>query len=81
MSDELYELSYEEAYQQLEQILAKLESGELPLEESLALYERGASLAAICSKQLDQAELRVQQWQPNSDPTPFDGWQESGSSS
>ncbi len=77
MSDDLSELSYEEAYQQLEHILVTLESGELPLEESLNLYERGARLAAICSKQLDEAELRVQQWQPDGDPTPFVEWQES----
>ncbi len=70
-----YELTYEEAYQELEQILSKLESGDLPLEESLELYEKGATLAAVCSRILDDAELRVQQWQPGGELTPMDDWQ------
>lgn len=58
------ELSYETAYQQLEEILQALESGDLPLEESLKLYELGATLATYCAHKLDEAELRVRQWQP-----------------
>jgi exodeoxyribonuclease VII small subunit len=71
MSAELTDLSYEEAYQQLEQILETLESDDLPLEEALSLYERGAALAAHCVRKLDEAELRVQQWQPGGDTAPF----------
>ena len=76
---DMQELTYEEAYQRLEQILVQLESGDLPLEESLELYEQGATLAAVCSRILDDAELRVQQWQPNGELTPIDDWRTSDS--
>lgn len=69
-------LSFEEAFDQLEEILERLESGDLPLEETLALYERGSALASLCSRKLDEAELRVRQWQPGDETTPFDEWQE-----
>ena len=69
------DLAYEEAFSQLEAVLQQLESGELALEESLAEYERGAALAAYCEKKLQEAELRVHQWQPEGDPTPFDQWE------
>jgi len=74
-------LTFEEAYAQLEATVRRLEEGGLSLEESLALYERGMELAALCTEQLDQAELRVRQLLPS--PTgemiaePFEGWQES----
>lgn len=55
------ELSYEEAYQQLDQIVSVLESGEYPLDVSLRLFERGQTLARYCSDVLDKAELKVQQ--------------------
>ena len=70
------DLSYEEAYQQLEQILQALESGDLPLEESLKLYELGATLAAFCTRKLDEAELRVRQWQPGDGTSSLDDWQQ-----
>lgn len=54
-------LSYEAAYAELEGIISKLESGELPLEESVSLYERGRALAAHCQAVLDKAELRINQ--------------------
>ena len=69
-------LTYEEAYARLEQILQALESGDLPLEQALSLYEEGAALAAHCARQLDEAELRVRQWQPGDDSLPLDDWQE-----
>ena len=71
------DLSYEEAFAQLEQVLAALESGELPLDESLAQYELGAELAAFCERKLDEAELRVRQWQPGDETTPFEDWKDS----
>lgn len=70
------DLTYEEAYQQLEEILETLETGDLPLEESLALYERGSALAAYCTSKLDEAELRVTQWQPDGNTAPFEDWQD-----
>lgn len=53
--------TFEAAYAELEQVVAKLQDGALSLEESLVLYERGVALAHCCSKQLEQAELRVRQ--------------------
>jgi len=59
--DDLSKLTFEQAYAQLEAIVAQLESGELSLDESVALYEKGQALAQLCSEMLDQAELRIQQ--------------------
>lgn len=55
------ELSYEEAFAELESIVAALENSQQALEESLALFERGQLLARRCAALLDSAELRVQQ--------------------
>jgi len=60
MSDEK-ELAFETALAELEQIVSKLEAGELTLEASLALFERGQELAEYCNNLLDQASLRVEQ--------------------
>jgi len=54
-------LTFEQAYAQLEEVVARLESGDLTLEESVTLYERGQQLAQRCGEMLDSAELRVQQ--------------------
>jgi exodeoxyribonuclease VII small subunit len=69
-------LSYEEAFAQLEAILARLEGGDLPLEESLQLYEQGAALAQLCATLLDNAELRVRQWQPGDVTVEIEDWQD-----
>jgi exodeoxyribonuclease VII small subunit len=55
------ELSYEQALAELESIVASLESDKLPLDESMALYERGQALTKHCVELLDKAELRVKQ--------------------
>lgn len=55
------ELSYEEAFAELESIVAALENSQQALEDSLALFERGQLLAKRCADLLDSAELRVQQ--------------------
>ncbi len=52
-------LTYEEALEQLEEIINTLELGEQTLEHSLELYERGQILAHRCATLLDQAELKV----------------------
>ena len=70
-------LSYDEAFARLETVLGKLDTDDLPLEETLSLYEEGAALATFCASRLEQAELRVRQWQPGDETTPFEGWQES----
>ena len=52
--------SFEEALQQLEQIVQKLEKGELPLEESLKLYEEGIRLSRLCHGKLEEAEGKIE---------------------
>ena len=52
---------FEAALAELEQIVGKLERGELKLEESLRLFERGVELTKACRKSLDGAELKVKQ--------------------
>ena len=61
MKDEIESLSYEAAYQQLEEVLAQLESGEPSLEASVKLYERGQRLSAHCQRLLEEAELKIRQ--------------------
>jgi exodeoxyribonuclease VII small subunit len=53
------ELSYEQARDELVQVVQRLESGGVPLDESLALWERGEHLAAICQQRLDGAKAKV----------------------
>ena len=53
-------LSFEQALAQLEEIVAKLESGQTELERSIVLYERGAKLKAHCEARLRAAQLRVE---------------------
>ncbi len=60
MSD-INELSFETAYAELESIITKLESGDLPLDDSVTLFERGRQLSEHCQALLDKAELRVSQ--------------------
>ena len=55
------ELSYEQALAELETIVTSLEANKLPLEQSMALYERGQALSKRCVELLDKAELRVKQ--------------------
>lgn len=54
-------LSFETAYAELEELVLKLDTGDLPLEESVKLFERGRKLAIYCQGLLDEAELRVNQ--------------------
>lgn len=53
------ELSYEEAREQLGEIVRKLEAGSVPLSESMALWERGEQLATICQTWLDGARAKI----------------------
>lgn len=54
------ELSFEEALSGLEEIVAKLESGDPRLEESIRLFEEGMRLSALCQKRLDEADRKVE---------------------
>ena len=55
------ELTYEQAFAELETVVAALESEQRPLDESIALYERGQKLARHCAELLERAELQVRQ--------------------
>ncbi len=67
---------FEKSLAALEELVKKLEAGDLPLEESLKQFERGIQLARACQEALQQAELKVQQLvQPKDGPaklTDFD---------
>jgi exodeoxyribonuclease VII small subunit len=61
MSDKaVSEMSFEEAMAALEGVVSQLERGEVPLEQSIALYERGAALKAHCAAKLKDAEEKVE---------------------
>jgi exodeoxyribonuclease VII small subunit len=52
--------SFETGLDELEKIVKEMESGDLPLERALALFEKGVALSEACRKQLDEAETRVE---------------------
>ncbi len=54
------ELTYEQARTQLVEVVTRLESGGVPLAESLKLWEEGERLAAICQQWLDQAKAKIE---------------------
>ena len=58
-ADQAVPESYEEAVQELEQLLAKLESGQLPLDQLLTHYQRGATLLAYCRERLAAIETQI----------------------
>lgn len=62
---DIRELSFEEAFQALEEIVLELESGELPLEEALQAFEVGQALATRGQELLEQAELKLIELQPD----------------
>jgi exodeoxyribonuclease VII small subunit len=53
------ELSFEDALKELESVVARLERGDVALDDSIALYERGAQLKARCERKLAEAEEKV----------------------
>ncbi|MGI6207433.1 MAG: exodeoxyribonuclease VII small subunit [Anaerolineae bacterium] len=52
-------MSFEEAYSSLQQVVEQLEKGNLPLQDSLALFERGMLLVRRCTSCLNEAELKI----------------------
>jgi exodeoxyribonuclease VII small subunit len=56
---------FETAIAQLEGLVAQMENGALPLEQSLAAYERGVELARLCQQRLDHAEQQIKVLQNN----------------
>jgi exodeoxyribonuclease VII small subunit len=53
-------MSFEDALRALEDVVRKLESGEVPLDDSITLYERGEQLRKHCQTRLDAAQLRIE---------------------
>ena len=63
-------LTFEKALAELETIVARLERGDVALEESIAAYERGEALKTHCARLLDAAEARVEKIRLGADGTP-----------
>ncbi len=59
-SAKIAELSFEDALKALEDVVRRLEGGEVPLDESIALYERGEKLRQHCQARLDAAQARIE---------------------
>ena len=57
---DLSQMSFEEALRALEDVVRRLETGEVPLEESIDLYERGEQLRKHCQARLDAAQARIE---------------------
>lgn len=62
--------SFEQSVTRLEEIVKRMERGDVPLEEALSLFEEGTALVASCSRLLDEAELKVVQMTKGADGTP-----------
>ena len=54
------ELGFEQAMEQLEHIVAKLESGDVPLEEAIELFQEGMRLSRLCSQKLESVERKIE---------------------
>lgn len=67
MVDDPGGLSYEAARAQLVEVVTQLESGGVPLDESLALWERGEKLAQVCQRWLDGAQAKIDATRSNRD--------------
>ena len=65
-------LSFEDSLARLDEIVRHLEKGDLPLNESLALYEEGTALIAACSRMLDEAEQKVVKLKKGPDRSPIE---------
>ncbi len=57
---EIAEMSFEDALRALEDVVRRLESGEVPLDDSISLYERGEALRRHCQARLDAAQARIE---------------------
>ncbi len=65
--DQAKEQSFEQLFSELEETVGKLEAGDLSLDESLELFQRGMELAKKCGEMLDHADLRVKELAPRGD--------------
>lgn len=60
MTKETAELQFEEAISQLERIVGMLESGDVPLEQAIELFQQGMQLSHLCSRKLEQVERKIE---------------------
>lgn len=65
-------LSFEQALARIEEIVRHLEKGDMPLEESLKLFEEGTALISSCGKMLDEAEQKVVKLKKGADRAPVE---------
>lgn len=54
------EISFEEAIEQLETIVSKLESGDVPLEQAIELFQQGMKLSGLCTQKLESVEKKIE---------------------
>jgi len=66
------ELTYEEAVSRLENIVREMESGQAPLDKSLALFEEGTGYVKLCTKMLEEAEQKVSRLSKGPDSEPLE---------
>ncbi|MEM9501859.1 MAG: exodeoxyribonuclease VII small subunit [Pseudomonadota bacterium] len=67
---DIEQMSFEQALSALEGIVQQLERGDVPLDDSIALYERGEKLRAACQKRLDAAQARIEKIVTGADGKP-----------
>lgn len=65
-------LSFEESVARLDDIVKHLENGDMPLSESLSMFEEGTKLISVCSKMLDEAEQKVVKLKKGPDREPIE---------
>ena len=69
-NQDIKDLSFEQALKELEGIVSRLERGDVALEESITIYERGEALRGHCDRVLKQAEARIEKLTFNADGSP-----------
>ena len=67
---QISEMSFEQALRELEGVVRKLESGDVPLDDSITLYERGEELRKACQARLDAAQARIEKIVAGADGKP-----------
>ena len=67
---QISEMSFEQALRELEGVVRKLESGDVPLDDSITLYERGEELRKACQARLDAAQARIEKIVQGADGKP-----------
>ncbi|MCA0970132.1 exodeoxyribonuclease VII small subunit [Halobacillus litoralis] len=61
MAEQKQELTFEQAMEQLEELVEKLESGDVPLEKAIQYYQEGMKLSKVCNEKLGNVEKQMQQ--------------------